>query len=389
MAVTKRKGALYIYFNPFREKGKLIGLKVDVATVTEAKQLEAVLLRACRSGNYGSLDPAARVHCSRLFENQGWEMPPELEVGTRSKPQETLTLAKAAQLFLKYPGVRDQKNPWRYEAAIVNLLTYFGKDVAIKSLWVPHLRQYQVERTNEGSAAATVNRELGTLSRVFGVLIEMQLVENNPVRLIKRLSEKAGQRQAYLSLDSIEAIAARCPEWYQPILWTGSYTGMRRGEILELTRKRLNLSRRMIYLGPDDVKEGKWKRVPIHRDLVPILRTVLNGPPLISGRVFPLRDEKGVRDLGLETFKNCWPRACEALELEIPWPRFHDLRHTWRANARRSGMDASIAESILGHWNRGRPVNQRYGRISDEELIAAVDAMTFNHGETEILAAGR
>jgi integrase len=337
-------------------------------------------------GNYGSLDPAARAHCSRLFENQGWEVPPELEGGT-SKPRETLTLAKACEMFFKYPGVREHKSLWRYETAIVNLLSYFGKDVPIKALWVPELRQYQVER-GQGVSPGTINWEMATLSKLFGVLIELQLLDSNPCRLIKRLSDKAGERSVYLSVKTVETIAGKCPAWYQPILWTGFYTGMRRGEILGLTRKRLHLSRRIVYLGPDNVKEGKWKRVPIHRDLVPILRTVLDGPPLISGRVFPLRDEKGVRDLGLETFKNCWPRACEALELEVPWPKFHDLRHTWRANARRSGVDPTVAESILGHWSRARSVSERYGRVSDQELLQAVDSMTFNHGETEIVAAG-
>ena len=67
---------------------------------------------------------------------------------------------------------------------------------------------------------------------------------------------------------------------------------------------------------------------------------------------------------------------------------FHDLRHTWRANARRSGVNFEIAESILGHWFRGKPINELYGYISDEELLAAVDKMTFDHGATQILVAG-
>ena len=178
MAVKSRKGALYLYFNPFREKNKLIGLRVDVATKTEAKQLEAVLLRACRSGNYGSLDPAARAACLRLFENQRWEIPPALDGGT-VRPRETLTLAKACEMFLKYPSVREHKSRWRYETAIVNLLSYFGKEDPIKALWVPQLRQYQAERGREVSPG-TVNWEMATLSKLFGVLIELQLVDSNP-----------------------------------------------------------------------------------------------------------------------------------------------------------------------------------------------------------------
>lgn len=68
-----------------------------------------------------------------------------------------------------------------------------------------------------------------------------------------------------------------------------------------------------------------------------------------------------------------------------PPPRFHDLRHTWRTNARRSGVDPQIAETIMEHVFRLRSVNDRYGRISDQELLKAIDMMNFDNGETEIL----
>jgi len=48
-------------------------------------------------------------------------------------------------------------------------------------------------------------------------------------------------------------------------------------------------------------------------------------------------------------------------------------------------MDPEIRESIMGHWFRCKTVTERYGRISDEELILAVDSMTFDNGRTEIL----
>jgi hypothetical protein len=52
-------------------------------------------------------------------------------------------------------------------------------------------------------------------------------------------------------------------------------------------------------------------------------------------------------------------------------------------------MDPEIRESILGHSSKQRLVSERYGRISDHELINAIDSMTFEHGETEILVAKR
>jgi hypothetical protein len=92
------------------------------------------------------------------------------------------------------------------------------------------------------------------------------------------------------------------------------------------------------------------------------------------------------RPPGEESIKNPWRRQVPKLGLD-PAPRFHDLRHTWKTNARRSGMDLEIRESILGHWLKEKSVAEGYGRISDAELVQAIDAMTFDHGETEIGAS--
>jgi hypothetical protein len=52
-----------------------------------------------------------------------------------------------------------------------------------------------------------------------------------------------------------------------------------------------------------------------------------------------------------------------------------------------SGVSDQIAEMILGHALRGKRVDERYGYVSDEELVAAIDKMTFENGTTQILVA--
>ena len=398
--VTKRGGVWYAYFDPFKTRHQ-VGLKLDVRTEAEAKQIEAMILRACRTDNYSILDSTGREAVMRLFKNQGWKLPDCLKPVAPQGPAEELTLWRAIQLFLKYPDVRESATRLRHEITLNHLTEHFGADRALTTIKVPDLKAYQVERLHKGASPGTVNREMETVSRLFRVMNELEYMDKNPARYVRRLSTRSSERRVYLSRETVQAIADKCPDWYHPILWTGYYTGMRRGEILGLMRKRVHLDRRIIELGPEDTKEGDWKRVPIHRELVPILEEVLRGPALISGRVFPLQDnEGGIRELGLRAFRNPWPRACEALckeeqrqrvkepKWEKPWPVFHDLRHTWRANARRSGVNSEIAESILGHWFRGKPINELYGYISDEELLAAVDKMTFDHGATQILVAG-
>lgn len=382
--VIKRGRRWYIYFRPFRDEK--VGLVVNVQTKSEARLVESALILACRGGYYGGLDIAAREACIRMFINHKWQLPPELGGGFPSRPVDVLTLWKSCELFMKYPEIaaKDEKALSSYRNSMANFVARLGKDTPLKSLWVPELKRYQVERLNEGVTPSTVNTELSCLSRVFAVMVEMQLVETNPCRLLKRLSTKSNEREVYLSMETVQAIAAECPEWYQRFIWIAFYTGMRRGEILALTRKHVNLSKRIISLRPEETKEGKPKRVPVHRDLVPILEECLRVPYLKSDRVILTQDNMGIREPSENTIEKMWPRACTAIGLD-PIPRSNDLRHTWRTNARRSGVDYQVAESIMGHWHRAKSVNDRYGRISDAELLRAIDMVTFSHGETEIV----
>lgn len=391
MAIAKRCGSYHLRIRPFEGNG-VIGVGTPAKTKQEAKQIEMAILTACRLSDYRALDPVSREVCIRLFRNQGWDMPASLDPSAQTHQRtDELTLWQAAELFYKYPEIAVSKIKWRYEYAMLNLAEKLGRDRPIKSIWVPNLKAYQVERLNDKAAPSTVNWEMATLSRIFGVLIDLQIVESNPVRLVKRLSAKSGERQVYLSLKDTRTIAGKCPDWFTRMILTAYYTGMRRGEILGLTRKQVNLAKRMIVLSPVDTKEAHWKRIPIHNELVPVIQEALKVTCFGTDKVFVLQDGQGVRSLEIETFKNPWPRACEVLKkaelLKEPFPRFHDLRHTWKTNARRSGMDPEIRESILGHWYKAKSVNDRYGRISDQELVAAIDKMTFDHGDTEILVA--
>jgi hypothetical protein len=43
----------------------------------------------------------------------------------------------------------------------------------------------------------------------------------------------------------------------------------------------------------------------------------------------------------------------------------------------------------MGHADRMKPVGERYGFISDEELITAIDKFTYDQGLTQILVASK
>ena len=90
-------------------------------------------------------------------------------------------------------------------------------------------------------------------------------------------------------------------------------------------------------------------------------------------------------DIEHSTVRKCWARAVRLAE--VPGLQMRDLRHTWKTNAQRSGMDPTIRNLIVGHSTE-RSVADRYIRVSDEELLRAVDSMSFDHGWTELDLVG-
>jgi hypothetical protein len=69
---------------------------------------------------------------------------------------------------------------------------------------------------NEGAATSTVNKEKAALSKMFQVLIELRHVDVNPANLVKNLSERSGEREVYLSLNDVDEILDRLPQWDAP-----------------------------------------------------------------------------------------------------------------------------------------------------------------------------
>ena len=268
------------------------------------------------------------------------------------------------------------------EHAFVHLVKAWGKDFPVKKLWIPEIKRYQVERLNQGASASTINKERSALSKMFQVLIEMEFCDRNPVRLVKGPDERDGKREVYVSFEDFNALVAYLPTWLKPIIQTLYFSGMRRGEVMCLTWDNINLDSRVIRLHAHQTKERQPKRVPIHRVLVPILEGVGKFRSISSDRVFLMETENR---LPKTLYGSRGRLAVESVGLD-PSPTIHDLRHVWKTNAMRSRMDYEIREAIMGH---GRGIAGRYGRMSDEDLVRAVNGMRFDQGETEIWLARR
>jgi integrase len=376
MSVKKQGKTWYVFFRPF---GAIIKLSLkDCENKRQALVIEAELIEALRKSDYSQLSTNSRQACVRLFVNQKWEMPETLKPAQARRPPKVITFWNGVKIYVNDPSFKNLSMPKRYHQKLAHLVKYFGKNRPVKDITIPVLKAYRENRSQQGVTNATINREMSAISGVFRVLIEHQLLEINPCRQIKKLSEKSGERQVYISLADVERIRGFCPAWFQDMMWISYLSGMRKGEVFKLRWSNVNLPKRIISFHATDTKEGKSKRVPIHRELTPVFERI--------GKVRSLSDDK-LFQVDQQSLQKPWQRALNQLNWEKPTPRFHDLRHTWKTNARRSGIDSEIRELILGHAGRTLNVSERYGFVSDEELLSAIDKFTYDNGLTQILVA--
>ena len=346
----------------------------------QAMSIEAELLAACQRSDYTGLTGPAKQACLKMFLNQKWELPPELAPKELKPPPTLVTLWDGVQLYVNDASYKCLTRPGRYNEMLAHLVGFFGKNKPVKDIWISDLKDYRTHRSTKGVVNSTINREISAMSGVFRVLIEHQALETNPCRLLKRLSEKSGQRSVYLSYEDTRNLASQCPDWFQDMIWFAYLSGMRKGEIHQLRWRHINLNTRIITFHGTETKEGQPKRVPIHSDLLPVLDRLNKVRSLGDDRLFQSSEQ---------SLRLPWVRALDKLHWQEPRPRFHDLRHTWKSNARRSGVDHEIRESIMGHSGKKLDVSERYGFIDDYELVNAIDKFTYDNGLTRILVAAK
>lgn len=100
----------------------------------------------------------------------------------------------------------------------------------------------------------------------------------------------------------------------------------------------------------DDTKNGKPRRVPIHRKVAVCARHFDRSTPKI-------------------TIQRCWERARDAAGLH--GMHFHDWRHTAASELINAGVDLYTVGRVLGHLDPRS--TQRYAHLAVGTLAAAVD----------------
>ncbi len=250
---------------------------------------------------------------------------------------------------------------WEVEQHVLRMLErYFGDRLLIE-IRTPDIEAFAfARRRNDGVKGATVNRNLAALSKIFDLAKRHGWVDSNPVKEVKR-SPESSDAWRWLHQEEAELLLEACrhpdaPEYLYPLVLSALYTGMRRGELLNLEWRSVDLIRGQIEITVS--KTGRRRTVPLRPEVVDVLgrwRGRAQGP-----EVFAVRDIRT-------------PFATALKRSKIRKIRFHDLRHTAASWMAQNGVDLLQIKEVLGHTTI--TTTQRYAHLVQRNAEHAVGQM--------------
>jgi integrase len=81
----------------------------------------------------------------------------------------------------------------------------------------------------------TINRYLAVIKHMYNLAMSEGLADRNPVFKVKPMVEKDSVRKRLITLQELDRLVRCSPQYLRDVILTGFYTGMRKGEIIELT----------------------------------------------------------------------------------------------------------------------------------------------------------
>lgn len=256
---------------------------------------------------------------------------------------------------------------WKSCISYFNQLKDFFGSYTLAEINPALIDEFKRMRKSKGVKPATINRQLNILRRMLNLaknrwlwIKEVPYVEMEPKADKKRIR--------HLSFDEFHLLLDCCEEWLKGIVVVAAWTGLRRGNIINLQRNQINLFAKTIMLESDDMKNEENLTIPISAPALEVLKSAMKVARLKNPYIFC--DEDGSPYAEQRVYRG-FKRAAKSAGIEDL--RFHDLRHCFASWNRQAGVDIDTLADLMGH--KDTRMTRRYAHITPVHLRNAVDLL--------------
>ena len=271
-------------------------------------------------------------------------------------------------LYLQGPSTRKRAAERDHFSAKQLFQVFSGRD--LNALGSADISGYIEGRMKTGVEPGTINKEIGLLSAAIRwARRDLEWNIPNPAEG-RRLKEPEG-RIRWIDREESEqllAAAASTPHLVD-FIRLGLNTGMRKGEMLGLDWRRVDLKANLVYLGSQHQKSGKHGSVPLNQAAREALLSRANfRATYCPDTPWVFCNRKGARIANIRT---AFASACRKAEIEDFHP--HDLRHTCATWLVQAGATIREVAELLRHADI--QMTMRYAHLSPDNVRSAVERL--------------
>ena len=246
-----------------------------------------------------------------------------------------------------------------------NLRAFFGER-ALSEITAKDIVAYKNKRYEDGMAPATINRELSNLKKAFNLAMrEWEWCEGNPVARVS-MEKENNKRDRWLSEEEEQRLLGKCAPWLCAVVLFALHTGMRMGEVIDLTWWGVDHVRRTVTIFRS--KNGERRTIPVNDTVLQILKEKAKVRSLELDRVFC---SKALTPMESGHLRRAFRLALRKAKIQDF--HFHDLRHTFATRLVQAGVDLYKVQRLLGH--KSPLMTQRYAHHYPESLRDGVEIL--------------
>ena len=229
-----------------------------------------------------------------------------------------------------------------------NAFLHKNKIELLDTIDIKLLEDYKRERLNK-SKTWTVNNHTIILKAFFNKALEWKYISENPAKRLSRVEVTDSKQIRFISEDEYKRFMATAkeefPEFY-PMFYVLIHTGLRKGELLNLEWKDIDLKNGFIHIRSNDGFrpkgidktncKAKERIVPIHQGVINVLGAI----PSKEAKVFKTYNKSRLRIVLIKI-------ANKAKIHNLT--RLHELRHSYASFLVKKGVDIYKIKELLGH----------------------------------------